>query len=256
MIRSPLILFLARLLPISASAQGGLAWDATVQEYHAQAGEAEKRFTFALTNASARDITLTAVTPSCGCTLVKLPSLPWKLAPGEKGRMDASMDWSGRYGLFSKTIQVETSEGPAVLTLKIHIPAPAGVVALPLARARNLQIASGDRQAVFKNACAKCHADPAEGKFGAALYSAACSICHEAEHRATMVPDLKSLPHPTDAAYWRRWITEGKAGSLMPAFVKTEGGPLSAPQIDSLVEYLGSMISTGSKAASPIAAQK
>jgi mono/diheme cytochrome c family protein len=133
---------------------------------------------------------------------------------------------------------VETSAGPQVLTLKIQIPKPLGTVEIPINRARNLQIASADRQAVFKQDCAKCHAEPTAGKAGKELYFAACAICHEAAHRATMVPDLKALSHPTGHAFWTQWVAHGRAGSLMPAFAQTEGGPLTAPQIDSLVEYL------------------
>jgi mono/diheme cytochrome c family protein len=228
-------------LAISARA-AGLAWSPAVIEYKAQAGEATKAFTFEVSNPSTAAITVEAVTPSCGCTVVKVPPLPWTLAPGEKGRIDASMDWRGRFGLFTKSIAVATSAGPQLLTLKIQIPAPEGVVELPIARARNLATASADRQAVFRGDCAKCHVEPAAGKIGKELYTAACGICHEAEHRATMVPDLKALPHPTDGAHWKQWITYGKPGSLMPAFAQREGGPLTDPQIDSLVEYLSSKI--------------
>jgi len=70
------------------------------------------------------------------------------------------------------------------------------------------------------------------------LFQAACGICHEAEARATLVPALRNLKHPPDAAYWRRWIARGKPDSLMPAFAGQEGGPLTDGQIDSLVELL------------------
>jgi hypothetical protein len=53
-----------------------------------------------------------------------------------------------------------------------------------------------------------------------------------------MVPDLKALPHATDAEHWRGWITFGRVGSLMPAFGKAEGGPLTDDQIASLVDHL------------------
>jgi mono/diheme cytochrome c family protein len=101
-----------------------------------------------------------------------------------------------------------------------------------------MQIAVADRQAVFKGDCARCHADPGSGKQGRGLYLSVCGVCHEAEHRASMVPNLRALPHPTDADHWSNWIRHGKAGTLMPAFSPTEGGPLSEEQITSLVKYL------------------
>ena len=76
-----------------------------------------------------------------------------------------------------------------------------------------------------------------------ALYDAVCGICHAAAHRATMVPDLRHLNHPAGAEHWKTWITHGRTGSLMPAFAASEGGPLSAGQIEALVKYLEQTIS-------------
>ena len=53
-----------------------------------------------------------------------------------------------------------------------------------------------------------------------------------------MVTDLKALKNPTDRDYWKKWVTSGKVGSLMPAFAKAEGGPLTDEQIDSLANFL------------------
>ncbi|MEW6161580.1 MAG: cytochrome c, partial [Verrucomicrobiota bacterium] len=105
-------------------------------------------------------------------------------------------------------------------------------------RSRNMMIAMANRQAIFKNDCASCHAHPTVGKKGEALYQAACGICHEAEHRASMVPDLTALKNPTSKEYWELWVTKGKPGTLMPAFAKSEGGPLDEEQVASLVDYL------------------
>jgi hypothetical protein len=53
-----------------------------------------------------------------------------------------------------------------------------------------------------------------------------------------MVPDLAVAKAPRDAAYWRKWINEGKEGTLMPGFARMHGGPLSDEQITSLVDYV------------------
>ena len=113
-------------------------------------------------------------------------------------------------------------------------------------RKSNQQAASLDRQAVFKGDCAKCHAEPTVGKLGHELYQAGCAICHDAEHRAEMVPDLHTLKHPAGAEYWTQWITASKPGSMMPAFAKSHDGPLNEQQIASLVDYLMHTISKGS----------
>jgi mono/diheme cytochrome c family protein len=105
-------------------------------------------------------------------------------------------------------------------------------------RAKNIQNALADRQAVFKGECAKCHVDKGVAKMGAELYAADCGICHDAEHRAAMVPDLKVPRSARDLAFWQKWIMEGKPGTLMPAFAQAHGGPLTQEQVDSLTVYL------------------
>lgn len=53
-----------------------------------------------------------------------------------------------------------------------------------------------------------------------------------------MVPDLCSSDSPNDYSYWIPMITLGVPGTLMPAFAKEEGGPLTADQINSLASVL------------------
>ena len=105
-------------------------------------------------------------------------------------------------------------------------------------RAQNIQSALADRQAIFKGDCASCHVQKGVGKFGQELYAASCGICHDAEHRAAMVPDLKVPRSERDLAFWQKWIMEGKPGTLMPAFAQAHGGPLTQEQVDSLTVYL------------------
>jgi mono/diheme cytochrome c family protein len=91
---------------------------------------------------------------------------------------------------------------------------------------------------VFRGDCARCHVTPTVGKKGGELYTTACAICHEAPHRATMVPDLRAIKTPTGKEFWTQWISNGKPGSLMPAFASALGGPLNDEQIQSLAELL------------------
>ena len=105
-------------------------------------------------------------------------------------------------------------------------------------RGKNIQLAQADRQAVFKGDCAACHSDYAEAQFGHDLYLGACAICHDAEQRASMVPDLREAGVQRDAAHWRQHITDGIDGTLMPAFAIEKGGILSDEQIESLVKFL------------------
>jgi mono/diheme cytochrome c family protein len=123
--------------------------------------------------------------------------------------------------------------------LRINIlPAPPAPPMSDAERAQGVAAAKVDRQAVFKGDCASCHAKNVEGKYGQPLFAQVCAICHEANPRATMVPDLHNLKDPTSDEFWRAWITSGKAGTLMPAFATSQGGPLNDMQIASLAVYL------------------
>ena len=87
-------------------------------------------------------------------------------------------------------------------------------------------MAQADPRAIFKGDCAKCHVDKAKGLLGKQLYVESCGICHEAKPRATMVPDLHALNHPTDYVFWKQIISEGKPHTMMPGFSVHNGGPL------------------------------
>ena len=196
-------------------------------------------YLFQITNVSPAEITISRVQPSCGCTTAQLPPMPWKLPAGGNGQIPVTMNVQGKSGLVVKTLTVFTDQGQKILMIKTTILPPDPQLMTAADRDRNQLLAKTDRQVVFKGDCAHCHVEPVIGKFGKELYVAACGICHEAEHRATMVPDLRNLPNDTNAEYWKLMCTIGKEGSLMPAFAQAHGGPLSDAQITSLVTYLG-----------------
>lgn len=221
-----------------SNAPNPLVWDALEKKQDLPGMTNLAYFTFWVTNNSSADAGIGSVEAECDCTVVEArKALPWTIAPGAGGPLNVRVNIRGRFGPFVKTVTVHTSHGPQVLTVSMKIPltpAPPNVSV----RQQDVQVAKADRQAVFRGSCATCHATPTLGLTGAALFAKACAICHEAEPRAEMVPNLATLPHPTDADHWRRWITSGKAGSLMPAFAQAEGGILDTNQIESLVEYV------------------
>jgi mono/diheme cytochrome c family protein len=187
-------------------------------------------------------VTILSVRPSCGCTTTKLPPLPWTVAPGTNGQIEATVNLYVATGTLYKQLMVYTDKGSKMLMLKITI-LPFQMPEMSEAeREQNRKLAAADRQLIFKGECASCHVQQGEGKYGQALYQADCAICHEGEHRATMVPDLHALKTPTNFEFWRTWIAHGKPGSLMPAFSGTDGGPLSDMQISSLATYLNESI--------------
>lgn len=219
-------------------APGLLAWDGEEKEATVMFGAAQTSFAFLVNNVSPEPITITSVHSSCGCTAAKLPPMPWTLNPGTKGTIDVVMNLAGKRGINIKNLIINTDRGFKTLTVRTNIQEPPAGAMGEADRARNLRIASANRQAVLHGECAACHSTPAINKTGAQLYQAACAICHEATHRADSVPDLKNLQKPTGADYWRTWITSSAQGKLMPAFAIDHGGILNPVQIDSLVKYM------------------
>ncbi len=224
-----------------APAPEPLVWDSLQKELTVKPGEAMANFVFTVTNTSDSEAVINHVQTSCGCTVAKIPSQPWRLAPHTSGEMGISVNLAGKSGTIFKTVTVfSTNPATKLLVVKVIIPEPADMT-----RSRNQSIAFADRQAVFKGDCARCHFEPAKGKLSADLYAAACGICHEANPRATMVSNLHALNHPTDYVFWKQWITNGKPGSLMPAFAANQGGPLTGEQIDSLAKTLAMAVPAG-----------
>lgn len=242
---------------------GTFAWASLSQATNVPDGTAQAHFNFIFTNI-ATDVNVTLVTnladsskvtaitnsitpvpvtilgvhPSCSCTVAELPPLPWTIQPGEKGEFGATVDIQGRTGSLLKTVTVSTDKGYKDLLLEITIEPPTVPAISEADRARDLEIAKKDRQAVFKGDCVSCHSKNVAGKFGKALYDAACGICHDADNRSPLVPDLKNLKTATNQDFWRVWIANSKAGSLMPAFSTAQGGPLDDVQIGTLALYL------------------
>ena len=236
-----------------------LAYDSESKEYNAKVGDTNAHFTFWLTNVSKEVVAINSVRTSCGCTVAQLPETPWKLAPGTNGPIEVNVNLLGKSGTIVKSVTVDSTAGGKSLLVKVNIPMPANTVAAAnptpnsgdVERIKNMQSALSDRQVVFKNKdCAKCHADPALDKNGLAvlgqpLYNGVCANCHDSPQRASMVPDLKDsrrATHPKSPEDWRKWIASGRVGSMMPAFSKSEGGPLTEQQITSLVDYLSRTI--------------
>lgn len=221
---------------------GVLAWDALMKRTDATNGQDFAHFAFSFTNITAGNVTILDVKPGCGCTTADLPPRPWLLPAGTNGEIKLTVNLAGKTsmpGLVPKYVDVTTDKGNKRLNLIINVlPAPPPAPMSEAARAAGIAAAKLDRQAVFKDDCASCHAKNVTGKYGQQLFAATCAICHEANPRATMVPDLHNLKDPTSEEFWRTWITAGKAGTLMPAFATSQGGPLSDAQIASLAAYL------------------
>jgi len=218
---------------------GIIAWDDLMKATDATNGQDFARFIFSFTNVTAGNVVIVSVHPSCGCTTAELPPVPWTIPAGTSGQIKIAVNLAGKSGTVFKTVNVSTDKGNKTLTLRINVLPPVVVSMTEDQRAAGIAAAKVDRQAVLKGDCASCHVPKnVAGLYGQSLYASVCGVCHEAQNRATMVPDLHNLTVPTNEEFWRTWITAGKAGSLMPAFATSQGGPLSDMQIASLAAFL------------------
>ena len=244
----PAVTLPAPVVPAAPANPNALVWDAEMKEASPAVGEVTANYTFWFTNTSSKEVVINAVRTSCGCTSTKLPTMPWHVPPGTNSPLEVSIDLRGKSGVISKAVTVDSTAGIKSLIVKVNIPGgtpqtglqiPGHTMMNDVDRLKNMQLALGDRQVVFKDAkCATCHADPAKTLAGGPqLYTAVCGICHDSVQRAALVPDLKTLKHETDLDYWKHWIANGKGGSMMPAFGKADGGPLTEQQIAALADY-------------------
>ena len=183
-------------------------------------------------------VTILDVHAGCACTTAQLPPMPWILPPGTNVHLTFTVNLAGRSGSLIKTAMIRTDRGLKQLVFKINILPPVLPVQSAAERVQAVELAKADRQAVFRGDCVACHVTPGEGKYGKPLYDAVCGICHDSPKRADQVPDLHNIKATTNTDFWQTWVAHGKAGSLMPAFSTTDGGPLSDMQIASLVQYL------------------
>jgi mono/diheme cytochrome c family protein len=236
-----LILFLSGAT-LAFAADAPLRWDAMEKRAQPKFEDGFAKFEFNVTNATDRPVKVFYVRATCGCTTVDAPPMPWILAPGARGTVKAKVDFRGKEGEIAKQLLVGTVEATQMLTMIVKVPPMS-----PEMRDANRAIAVANRQKVFQGDCAACHATPAEGRFGDDLFAAACAVCHDSKHRASMVPDLAIAKEKRDAAWWTHWIEEGRDGTLMPGFAQKNGGPLSSSQIESLVEYLVTNLPTAPK---------
>ena len=217
---------------------GLIAFDATFKTADLEEGTDFAHFTFSFTNISDSVVAVLAAPTSCHCTTVDLPPLPWLLPAGTNGQLQVKVDLAAKTGVIFKSITFTTDKGKRDLMLRVNLRTPPPAAMTENDKAAGIAAAIVDRQAIFKGDCASCHLKNVEGRYGLDLYKHACAICHDAQPRATMVPDLAHLNLPTNQEFWQTWITYGKPGSLMPAWAQSQGGPLNDLQIATLAQYL------------------
>jgi len=72
---------------------------------------------FPFTNTGDADLVLTSATASCGCTIPKYNKKP--VAPGDAGTVEVVFDTSGRDGMQTKTVVVQSNAENNLVILRI-----------------------------------------------------------------------------------------------------------------------------------------
>ena len=58
---------------------------------------------------------------SCDCTVATLPSRPWTIPSGGRGKIGATIDLSNKTGAVTNYVIVETSQGNRLLHVKATV---------------------------------------------------------------------------------------------------------------------------------------
>lgn len=209
-----------------------LVWDSMEKVLAPKPGERVAPFQFTVTNVSDKPVAIETIRPTCDCTVAEVPASPWVIAPGASGTFTGVFDLRQYEGTVTKAVFVVSPAGTQRLLVTVKVPGPDMEK-----RRKDQAVARADRQAVLRGDCAGCHVAPAAGRKGGELFTSACGVCHLAKQRAPEVPNLLVARQHRDAAFWRKWISEGKEGTMMPAWSQERGGPLTTEQVESLVQF-------------------
>lgn len=185
-------------------------------------------------NVGSSPLQIVATQTSCGCTAGSAE--PASVPPGTAGVLSVTFDPAGQSGDVRKTLTVVSNdpEHPrTVLTILAKvIEHRVGAVAAGHPRDTG--------QSLLMGSCARCHASPAAGRSGEALWGAICAMCHGATGNGASAPGVraKAFLAGCDDSALTHVITYGTANPKMPGFSELMGGPLDAEQIASLVTLL------------------
>lgn len=188
---------------------------------------------FAFRNSGSDTLKISDVRPSCGCTAALLSSS--ELLPGEKGEIKSTFNSHNKRDKVTKTIVV-TSNDRKHPRIQLQLTA----FILPPVKAHETMSNQGS---YFEGQCANCHVERGVGKLGAELFAADCAMCH-GEYGfggvTTAINRGDFLKNVSDDKL-QEVISKGSPKNpMMRGFAQTNGGPLDAAQIQSLVQFIRS----------------
>ena len=221
--------------PAGAAAGPAIRFEQLTHDFGTIGANEKQSFSWPYRNGGTAVLEIKATIPSCGCTASVAE--PRSVPPGGSGALAITFDPSGQRGDVRKTLTVVTNDPVhprTILTLLARI--SGGDEPLPGGHPRFTG------QSLLMGSCAGCHAAPASGKDGAALWDAVCAMCHGATGNGGLAPGLRSEEYlgSHDDAALAQAIAYGTSNPKMPGFSELMGGPLSGTQVASLVTLLRS----------------
>jgi len=191
------------------------------------------KHTFKFKNAGAGKIKILKTETSCGCTTAS--GALKEYAPGEAGEMEVVVDTKGKKGIVVKTVTVtlendETEKVELSLAMKLEPPPHPKIGDL-----RNINAEA---------ACKGCHLESGEGQSGIFLFHRVCSQCHGKKGVGGFgrVLNDAAWQKTVNDAHIKKTIQGGLPDKGMPSFVEGVTPPLTEEQIDSLVQYVRSLV--------------
>lgn len=108
-------------ITFAAPPLNSLAWNVLSQTNVSKPGERYSNFKFWFTNTASEDVQIIRARSSCFCTVVKLPSTPWRILAGTNGSIDVQMDLAGKSGEVTKMVTIDSTAGRQQLLVKTVI---------------------------------------------------------------------------------------------------------------------------------------
>ncbi len=190
------------------------------------------KHTFKLKNDGAGQVKILKTETSCGCTTAK--GAIREYAPGESGEMEVVVDTRDKKGIIVKTVTVtlENNDVEKIeLSLAMKLEPP------PHPKIGNL------RNINTEAACKRCHLESGEGESGIFLFHRVCSQCHGKKGVGGFGRALNDAAwQKVDDAHIKKVMRGGLPDKGMPSFVEGVTPPLTEEQLDSLVEYIRSLV--------------
>jgi len=192
---------------------------------------------FQVYNIGGKRLKIKDVETSCGCTVAQVSK--HVLVPGDFTLIGVEMDTSLKLGPVRKKITV-ISNDPKRPELALFL--VGDVQGKKMEGHAQINLKPQDKLVLFKGKCATCHVDAGKGKTGKPLFLADCAMCHGNTAQGThSAPGLLKQNYDDEKTLKqiRGIIANGSPNSpQMPPFAKSQGGPLSDDEIDSLVQFL------------------